>query len=201
MIELLRGRVARLEADRVILDVGGVGYSVHLTSGARAGLRLGEEATLFTHLHFRQDVLQLYGFAGSEEKEAFEALLKVTGIGPKVALGILSALPARDLVLAVACGDVTRLTAISGVGKKTAQRIVLELKEQMGVAATRLAEDDASEEMIPVAGAATPGAEAVAALMVLGYSAVEAGRAVAAAEKAGVLGTPELIREALRRVS
>lgn len=201
MIELLRGRVARLEPDRAILDVGGVGYAVYLTAGARSGLRLHEEVTLLTHLHFRQDILQLYGFSGSEEKEAFEALLKVTGIGPKVALGILSSLPARELVLAVACGDLTRLTAISGVGKKTAQRIVLELKEQMGVAATRLAEDDQTAQVTTVTGPSTPGAEAVAALMVLGYSAVEAGRAVAAAEQAGALSTPELIREALKRVS
>ncbi|MGE5552477.1 MAG: Holliday junction branch migration protein RuvA [Betaproteobacteria bacterium] len=200
MIELLRGRVARLEPDRVLLDVGGVGYAVYVASSTRARLRLGEEATLFTHLQVRQDALQLYGFACWEEKEAFEALLKVTGIGPKAALSILSALSAQELVVAVACGDVQCLTAVNGVGKKTAQRIILELKEQMGAMAARQVEEAGSAA--PVAsGAAPASADAVAALMVLGYSAVEASKAVAAAEKLGVATTPDLIREALKRVS
>lgn len=201
MIELLRGRVARLEADRVILDVGGVGYAVYLTSRARAQLRLSEEASLFTHLQVRQDALQLYGFARWEEKEAFQALLKVTGIGPKVGLAILSALPARDLVVAVACGDVQSLTAVSGVGKKTAQRIILELKEQMGTVAAHQVEGEGGAPVAPAGGEGTPGAEAVAALMVLGYSAVEATKAVGAALKGGAADTPGLIREALKRVS
>jgi Holliday junction DNA helicase RuvA len=200
LIELLRGRVARLEPDRAILDVGGVGYAVHVTSSARARLRTGEEASLFTYLAVRQDAVQLYGFAQWEEKEAFEALLKVSGIGPKVGLAILSALPARELVVAVACGDVQSLTAISGVGKKTAQRIILELKEQMGAVVAHQAEEDG---VTPVARAdgGSAGSEAVAALMVLGYSAVEASKAVAAAEQIGASATPDLIREALKRVS
>ncbi|HHW15090.1 MAG TPA: Holliday junction branch migration protein RuvA [Firmicutes bacterium] len=199
MIELLRGRVARLEPDRVILDVGGVGYSVYLTSPARARLRVGEEASLFTCLQVRQDALQLYGFLRWEEKEAFQALLKVTGVGPKVALGILSTLSARDLVVAVACGDVQSLTSVSGVGKKTAQRLILELKEQMGAVAAQQAEEDG----VPVlpAGGESAGAEAVAALMVLGYSAVEASKAVAAAAKTGATATPDLIREALKQLA
>ncbi|MDI6871825.1 MAG: Holliday junction branch migration protein RuvA [Bacillota bacterium] len=200
MIELLRGRVARLEADRAIIDVGGVGYTVYLTSPTRSHLRLGEEVNLFTYLQVRQDALQLYGFRRWEEKEAFQALLRVTGIGPKVALSILSALSARDLVVAVACGDVQSLTAVSGVGKKTAQRIILELKEQMGAVAAHQAEEEGGGPPA-LAGEAPASAEAVAALMVLGYPAVEANRAVAAAEKTGAVTTPDLIREALKRVS
>jgi Holliday junction DNA helicase RuvA len=197
VIARLSGKVAEKGADHAIMDVGGVGYSVHVTSPTLSRLRGGEEATLFTHLQVREDALQLYGFLRWEEKEAFEALLKVTGIGPKVALGILSALSARDLVVAVACGDLASLTAISGVGKKTAQRIVLELKEQMGVVASSQAGEAGGTVVLP-AGEGVPAAEAVAALMVLGYSAVEAGRAVAAAEKSGLSSTPDLIKDALR---
>lgn len=200
MIELLRGRVARLEPDRAIIDVGGVGYAVGITSPTRADLRLGGEATLFTHLQVRQDAFQLYGFTRWEEKEAFQALLKVTGIGPKVALSILSALPARELVVAVACGDVQSLTAVNGVGKKTAQRIILELKEQMGAVAAHQADEEGGPPLVSPA-AASPAAEAVAALMVLGYSAVEANRAVAAVQSAGPAATPDLIREALKRLA
>lgn len=199
MIELLRGRVARLEPDRVILDVGGVGYSVYLTLPARASLRVGEETSLFTCLQVRQDALQLYGFLRWEEKEAFQALLKVTGVGPKVALGILSVLSARELVVAVACGDVQSLTAVSGVGKKTAQRLILELKEQMGAIAAQQTEEGAGPAL--PSGENAAGSEAVAALMVLGYSAVEASKAVSAAEKTGATATPELIREALKRLA
>jgi Holliday junction DNA helicase RuvA len=198
VIELLRGRVARLEPDRAILDVGGVGYAVYVASSTRAHLRVGEETSLFIRLQVRQDALQLYGFNRWEEKEAFQALLKVTGVGPRVALGILSAFSARELVVAVACGDVQSLTAVNGVGKKTAQRIILELKEQMGAAAQQAEEDGAGPPVL--AGAAPAAGEAVAALMVLGYSAVEASKAVAAAEKAGAAVTSELIREALKRV-
>lgn len=200
MIELLRGRVTRLEPGRVIVDVGGVGYAVYLASPVLARLRVGEEATLFTHLQLRQDAVQLFGFTRWEEKEAFEALLKVTGVGPKLGLAILSALSARDLVVAVACGDVASLTGVSGVGKKTAQRIILELKEQMGAVAAHQAEEDGGVPVV-TAGGGTPETEAVAALMVLGYSAVEAAKAVAAAGKAGSVATADLIREALKRVS
>lgn len=199
VIEQLRGRVARLEQDRVILDVGGVGFAVWVPSSTRGRLRTGEEASLFTHLQVREDALQLYGFALWEEKEAFEALLKVSGIGPKVGLSILSSLSARELVVAVACGDVQSLTAVSGVGKKTAQRIILELKEQMGAVAAQRAEEEGGPA-VP-AQESSAGSEAIAALMVLGYSAVEASKAVATAQNAGAALTPDLIREALKRLA
>ena len=130
MISRLRGTVAARTPAGIVLDVGGVGYLVAATP--RVTARVGEETTVETYLHVREDALQLYGFAGADERELFELLLGVSGIGPKVALAIVSGSPPAELRRAIARDDLARFEAIPGIGRKTAQRVVLELKDKLG---------------------------------------------------------------------
>jgi Holliday junction DNA helicase RuvA len=183
MIAALRGKVVARRLDSVVLDVNGVGYLVQTTQRALQKAQGGEEVSLDTYLHVREDVLQLYGFAEPAERELFELFLSVSGVGPKVAIAILSGSTPTDLRRAIALADETRFVAIPGIGKKTAQRIVLELKERLG----------------PVdLGSESPAQELVArdALVELGYSVPEAERALAAVDPE--LPPEERVRQALR---
>jgi holliday junction DNA helicase RuvA len=132
MIARLRGKPVARTAEGLVLDVGGVGYLVAATTGALRKAEGAAEVTVDTYLHVREDALQLYGFADPSERELFVQLLSVNGIGPKVALAILSSATASDLRRAIAREDTARFQAIPGIGKKTAERIVLELKEKLG---------------------------------------------------------------------
>jgi holliday junction DNA helicase RuvA len=183
MIAKLRGRPAGRTLDGVMLDVGGVGYLVRTTVRALRKADGAEEVELDTYLHVREDALQLYGFAEPAERELFEQLLSVSGVGPKVALAIVSGSTPRELRRAIALEDATRFTAIPGIGKKTAQRVVLELKEKLGL-----------EEELGPGGAR----ELVArdALVELGYTVVEAERALAATDPEAP--AEERVRQALK---
>jgi Holliday junction DNA helicase RuvA len=169
MIARLRGKPVARAADGLVLDVGGVGYLVQPTRRAERKAGGRGEVTIETYLHVREDVLQLYGFADAEERELFEQLLSVSGVGPKVALAIVSGSTPAALRRAIALEDSARFQAIPGIGKKTAQRVVLELKEKLG----------------PVGEAPAPSGERSAhlvardALVELGYSLVEADQALA----------------------
>ena len=165
--------------DGVVIDVNGVGYLVHATPSV---LRLGEELTVETYLHVREDALQLYGFASAEERELFVHLLSVNGVGPKVALAIVSGSTPSELRRAIALEDTKRFEAIPGIGKKTAQRVVLELREKLP-----LVDADAADE-----GSLT----ARDALVELGWSLVDAERALAGVDEA--LPVSEQVRQALR---
>jgi holliday junction DNA helicase RuvA len=132
MIARLRGKPVARTAEGLVLDVGGVGYLVAATTGALRKAEGASEVTVETYLHVREDVLQLYGFADAAERELFIQLLSVNGVGPKVALAILSSATPADLRRAIAREDAARFQAIPGIGKKTAERIVLELKEKLG---------------------------------------------------------------------
>src|SRR5213076_3248971 len=132
MISRLRGEVVARSASGIVLDVGGVGYLVNPTAGARRKAEPGGEVVLETYLHVREDVLQLFGFADAAERELFEHLLSVSGVGPKVALAIVSGSSPDELRRAIVLEDTARFEAIPGIGKKTAQRVVLELKEKLG---------------------------------------------------------------------
>ena len=171
MIARLRGKPVGRTADGLVLDVNGVGYLVAATpSVLRAADGVGE-TTVETYLHVREDTLQLYGFADADERELFTQLLSVNGIGPKVALAVVSGSPPRELRRAIVLGDHARFQAIPGIGKKTAERIVLELKEKLGSVA--VATESATE--------AVPGRHVIArdALVELGYSMVDAEQALA----------------------
>ena len=183
MIASLRGRVVARRLDGVVLDVNGVGYLVQTTMRALGKAQGGEEVSLDTYLHVREDALQLYGFAEPAERELFELLLSVSGVGPKVALAILSNSTPSDLRRAIALEDTTRFVAIPGIGKKTAQRVVLELKERLGP---------------PDGIGEAPGRELVArdALVELGYTVAEAERALAGTDPE--LAPEERVRQALR---
>ena len=174
----------------VVLDVGGVGYLVNPTASARRKAEPGGEVVLETYLHVREDVLQLFGFAEPAERELFELLLSVQGVGPKVALAIVSGSSPDELRRAIALEDTARFQAIPGIGKKTAQRVVMELQEKLGAAA-------ASAEPTPLA----PRAHLVArdALVELGYSVPEAEEALAGTDPAAP--PEERVRQALKKAA
>jgi Holliday junction DNA helicase RuvA len=197
VISRLRGVPAGRTADGLVLDVGGVGYLVAATPSVlrraegvqRSGPEAGEEVTVETYLHVREDALQLYGFADGAERELFVHLLGVSGIGPKVALGVVSSAPAGELRRAIVLEDPARFQAIPGIGKKTAERIVLELKEKLG------SEDVVALPSLPGAPT-TPHVVARNALVELGYSVIEAEQALARVDPE--LSPEERVREALR---
>src|SRR5919197_5477102 len=134
MISRLRGGVVARSASGVVIDVGGVGYLVNPTASARRKAEPGEEVVLETYMHVREDALQLFAFAEPAERELFELLLSVQGVGPKVALAIVSGSSPAELRKAIAREDTGRFEAIPGIGRKTAQRVVLELKEKLASA-------------------------------------------------------------------
>src|SRR4051794_18376981 len=154
MISRLRGTVVARTPAGLVLDVGGVGYLVAATP--RVTARVGQEATVETHLHVREDALQLYGFASAEERELFELLLGVSGIGPKVALAIVSGSPPAELRRAIARDDTKRFEAIPGIGRKIAQRVVMELKEKLGTVAVEAVAPAGGPPRPPVAAPAAP---------------------------------------------
>lgn len=174
MIARLRGTPAGRSADGLVLDVAGVGYLVNATPGVLRSAEGGGEVVVETYLHVREDTMQLYGFANAGERELFTQLLTVGGIGPKVALAVVSGSPAADLRRAIALGDHARFQAIPGIGKKTAERIVLELKEKVGL-------EDGAPVAAPSAGVSGHHV-ARDALVELGYSVVEAEQALAAVD-------------------
>jgi len=172
VIAFLTGRVAVKSATFLLLDVGGVGYHLNMTTSSLAALPAeGDEVTVHTHLHLREDDVSLYGFESLAEKEAFEHLLGVSGVGPKVALATLSVLSADSLAQAVAAQDVALISSVPGVGKKTAQRIILDLADKLGVGEGRV------DSGTPSASGAVA-AQARAALLGMGFSASEVASAM-----------------------
>src|SRR5919199_1845889 len=171
MISRLRGEVVARSPNGMVVDVGGVGYLVNPTASAARKADPGREVVLETYLHVREEVLQLFGFAEAAERELFELLLSVQGVGPKVALAILSSSTPGDLRRAIALEDTARFQAIPGIGKKTAQRVVMELKERLGTV------DAAGDEPTPLSP--KPHLVARDALVELGYSVAEAEEALA----------------------
>ena len=167
MIATLHGKIQSRTDDSLIVNVGGVGFRVRATSSTLANLgAIGTDVMLFTHLHVREDDLSLYGFATEDELRLFETLLTVSGIGPRVGMGVLSSAPVDTLRVAIAQGNLDVLTALPGIGRKTAQRLVLELKGKIDVSG------------LGQVGELSPMDEDVMnALVNLGYSAAEATRA------------------------
>ena len=187
MIARLRGRIAGRAGPGLILDVNGVGYLVHAAPSVQ---RLGAgEITVEIHTVVREDALQLFGFATADERQLFELLLGVNGVGPKVALAIVSGSPAEELRRAIIREDTARFQAIPGIGNKTAERIVLELKEKLAVAA-----------IAPVSAAGVDDhVVARDALVELGYSIADAERALAQTDADA--SPEERVRQALRRAA
>ena len=195
MIAKLTGTLAEVRPDRVVLDVDGVGYDVAIPLGTFSALPpAGHKAALFVHTHVREDAIQLFGFVSRQEKLVFETLLGVSGIGPKVALSILSGLPLPELVGAIAAQNARVLSSIPGVGRKLAERLGVELKEKMA--------SFGFGEASPKGGKTTVVDDAVAALKNLGYRAAQAEAAVtSAARKVAVDDLNALLEAALKSLA
>lgn len=180
MISFVRGTAAAHTENALVVDTGSIGYEVFMTAGSLERIRTGDEVKIYTYLHVREDAMQLYGFLSKDDMKMFRLLLSVNGVGPKAALGILSGITADELRFAVLSDDVKTLSKAPGIGKKTAQKMILELKDKLSL-------EDAFEQKLlheqtqavsGMEGAGNGMQEAIEALTALGYSAADAMRAV-----------------------
>jgi len=196
VIGLLRGKILDKRPPQLLMDVHGVGYEVDAPMTTFYELpAVGEEVTLFTHLAVPEDAHTLYGFAKRTDRELFRSLLKVNGVGARLALAILSGMETRVFISCVQAGDASALVKLPGIGKKTAERLIIELRDRLELPAEK-ATSAASTLAIP---AASPVEDAVSALVGLGYKPQEASRMVRAFETAN-LSSEEIIRSALQTV-
>lgn len=200
MFYYVNGTVAETGPNLAVIDCGGVGYACATTNYTLSQLKKGERAKLYTHLHVREDIFELYGFSSQAELNSFRMLIGVSGVGPKAALSVLSATTPQNLALSIVTGDEKALTAAPGIGKKIAQRIILELKDKLAreSAATRL--DFSGGNTGKVSAFTSKAGEAAAALAVLGYSSQEAAAALKGLDT-DALSLEELIRQALKRMA
>lgn len=198
MISYIRGELVSLEADKVIVDVGGVGYGIFMPGQAMSLLPpVGSEVRIHTYLNVKEDALQLYGFLTRDDLEVFRLLITVNGIGPKAGLGILSTLSPDELRFAVMAKDVKAISAAPGVGKKTAEKLILELKDKLSIEDVLNHQVEDSDSAVSPAGQERQ-AEAVQALVALGYGNTEALRAVREVEMDEHTGVEEILKKALR---
>ena len=196
MLYYVSGKVAIVEPNLAVIDCGGVGYGCHVTGYTSATLKLGQQTRLYISESIREDAYDLYGFSSREEQRCYELLTSVTGVGPKAAMAILSAGGPQNFTLAVMTGDEKMLTAAQGVGKKIAQRIILELKDKVGGTGMELDFSGPSVSAPPAASNHT--ALASAALQELGYSAAEISAALKGCDPKAT--TEEMVRYALRQM-
>lgn len=198
MLYNLRGRLTVSEVGYIVVECSGVGFKCYTTfNTARELGKVGDEVNVYTHLAVREDAMDLYGFATLAELDAFKLLITVSGIGPKAAASILSELTPDRLAVCVASGDAKSITKAQGVGIKTAQRVVLELKDKMGTIVSEEVQQSVSSAASVVDGSAA--AEAVAALVALGFLQSDASMAVGAMDKS--LSVDEMIRLGLKQLS
>ncbi len=198
MIYSLTGELTYIGDQFLVVECGGVGFKcfTSVATAANAG-RIGDQIRLYTYLSVKEDALDLYGFKTENELRAFKLLISVSGVGPKAAVSILSEMSADKLSLAVAAGDTKAITRANGVGKKIAERIVLELKDKM--AGVTLSSSESSVSAAASVAPDSPAGEAVAALVALGFSKSDAAAAVGAMDSS--LPTDEMIRQGLRQLS
>lgn len=201
MIAYIRGKVAEIGENKVVLDVHDMGYQVFLSGrDVQAMPSPGEQVRLHTYLHVKEDAMQLFGFLTRDDLEIFKLLLNVNGIGPKAALGVLTALSADDLRFAVLSDDVKSISTAPGIGKKTAQKLILELKDKLSL-------EEAFEKRLenngqaPISVASDARGEAVQALTALGYSSTDALRAVKQAQVTEDMTTEEILKAALKNMA
>ncbi len=197
MFYYLKGIVQAVEPYLAVLDCNGVGFACNTTANTLAALELGKEAKLFTYCYIREDSFDIYGFATKSEKRCFEMLIGVSGVGPKAALSILSASTPERLAMAILTGDEKALTVAQGIGKKIAQRVILELKDKMGK--EMQGADLGGGAPAPVLQQGSKQSDAMAALTVLGYSTGEAAEALRGLDMDS-LPLEEIIRQALKRM-
>jgi Holliday junction DNA helicase RuvA len=196
VIGFLKGRLAVKQPPTLMVDVNGVGYELEAPMSTFYGLpATGEPVALFTHLVVREDAHILFGFGTESERRLFRTLLKISGVGPKMALGILSGSSVEDFLRTIEAEDIAMLTRIPGIGRKTAERVIIEMRDSVRKLSAPLAGGEPSAA--GVAGAPTPQSEAFSALIALGYKPPEVTRLLKAADEPG-LSTTDIIRRALK---
>lgn len=197
MFYFIRGTVAQTAPNLVVLDAGGVGYALNTSYLSASSVKAGDTATFYTYLYVREDIFDLYGFATQDELTCFKQLIAISGVGPRAAVAILGVVSPQKLALAVVTGDEKSLCQAPGIGKKLAQRIILELKDKMAKSQLEAASDAGGVQPdLPSGGALD---DALAALAVLGYSRAQALAALKGVD-AGSLSVDELIRAALKKL-
>ena len=197
MISFIRGELAAIEMDMVIVDVGGVGYGIFMPQQSMTQLpQTGQEVKLFTYLNVREDAMLLFGFLRKEELEIFKLLIGVNGIGPKGGLNILSLLSTDDLRFAVAAGDVKVISKAPGIGKKTAEKLIIELKDKLHITDALPSSDDGEAVVFTGQGVQ---AEVIQALTALGYGSTESLKAVKQVEIKDK-SVEEVLKEALKKL-
>ena len=194
MIGYIKGKVLSLKENFILLENNGIGYEVLVSGAAFAKLANAMQGELYTYLQPREDGLFLYGFVSPEEKEVFLKLIKVSGVGPKMAIGILSSMDIKQLAIAIATSDILTLSRCKGVGKKTAEKIIVELREQF-------AAENVDKEVSKQIPAALFNEDAVYALMSLGFNNNQSVNAVKAAMSNGCKTLEEIIAYALKNIS
>ena len=199
MFYYISGKVALTDAAMVVIDAGGVGYALNTSYTSARSVKVGEQATFYTHLHVREDIFELFGFARREELTCFKQLIAISGVGPKAALASLGAVTPEKLALCILAGDEKALTAAPGIGKKLAQRILLELKDKMSKDQLEAASGTTGVVMPELAAPGGAMEDALAALAVLGYPRAVAAAALQGVDTAG-LATDEIVRAALKRL-
>lgn len=197
MFHHIKGTVVHVDPNRVVLDNGGVGYGINTSFFSASAVKKGEEALFYTYLHVREDAMELYGFAAEEELSCYKMLTSISGVGPKAALAILSVVTPEKLALCVISEDEKALTKAPGVGKKLAQRIILELKDKLAKSQLSVSGTSGVELPSPQVNMGSAG-EALAALTVLGYGRAEAAEALKGLDES--LPVEELVRQCLKKL-
>lgn len=202
MISYIRGKVLEITAETAILDVGGIGYEPYCSGGAFRKITVGEQVELYTYLQVKEDGVTLFAFGNPQEKQLFLKLTSVSGVGPKMGISILTGMTAEEVVEAIATADVKRLSAVKGMGKKTAEKIILELHGKISAAEVMNAGADPFEKAVQqsaqVHKLSQEDDEAVSALMGLGFTRNESVQAVKRAHEMGATSVEEIIRKALQ---
>ena len=197
MFYYLKGIAAHVAPNLAVIDCGGVGYACRTTSYTLSALQVGQEAKLYTHLNVREDAMELYGFATENEKNCFQMLISVSGVGPKAALSILSANTPEGLATAIITGNEKALTVAPGVGKKIAQRVLLELKDKLAKGQPAAGESYSGSGLTVIPQDKT--SEATAALAVLGYGPAEINMALKGLDLAA-LSLEDIVRQSLKKM-
>lgn len=202
MISYIRGKVLEITAETAIVDVGGIGYEPYCSGGAFRKITVGEQVELYTYLQVKEDGVTLFAFGNPQEKQLFLKLTSVSGVGPKMGISILTGMTAEEVVEAIATADVKRLSAVKGMGKKTAEKIILELHGKISAAEVMNASADPFEKAVQqstqVHKLSQEDDEAVSALMGLGFTRNESVQAVKRAHEMGATSVEEIIRKALQ---
>ncbi|MCI8369881.1 MAG: Holliday junction branch migration protein RuvA [Clostridia bacterium] len=194
MIGYINGKILSLSPETALIETAsGIGFEVQCTGAAFSALSGKKEGAVYAYMHVKEDGVALYGFASTEEKEMFLKLISVSGVGPKMGITILSGMRASDVAAAIATNDVKRLSSVKGMGKKTAERIILELREKVSVTI----KTEAAGESVPVT-VGSGDEDAVVALMTLGFTRSESVKAIARAREQGAASVEDIIMLALR---